>query len=122
LNDRKLPDLENLRSESITSTPLLVKRRKTIQRYFPPSEISACCCSNPSLFSLGLALGELVRQVRQPNRELPHGLLANSVAHFDLPLVFGVLAVAVTVKFTDRYLGFYLGGKRGRYACPIGFA
>ena len=49
------------------------------------------------------------------------GLRANFVHHFDLPLVLVVLAVAVVAKFTGGYLGAYLGGKRGRQACAIGF-
>jgi hypothetical protein len=49
------------------------------------------------------------------------GLPANFFTRFDLPLVLGVLAVAVAAKFTGGYRGAYLGGKRGHYACAIGF-
>ena len=49
------------------------------------------------------------------------GLRANFINHFDLPLVLGVLAIAVAAKFTGGYLGAYLGGKRGHQAYAIGF-
>jgi len=48
-------------------------------------------------------------------------LRANFVNHFDFTLVLAVLGVAVVAKFTGGYLGAYLGGKRGRQACAIGF-
>jgi Kef-type K+ transport system membrane component KefB len=49
------------------------------------------------------------------------GLRANFINHFDLPLVLGVLAIAVVAKFTGGYLGAYVGGRRGHQACAIGF-
>jgi len=76
-----------------------------------------------ALLSLGLALGELFRQVRQPTPIFfaSMGLRANFINHFDLPLVLAVLAVAVAAKFTGGFLGAYLGGRRGHEACAIGF-
>jgi Kef-type K+ transport system membrane component KefB len=49
------------------------------------------------------------------------GLRANFIDNFDLPLVLGVLAIAVAAKFTGGYVGAYLGGSKGYQACAIGF-
>lgn len=48
------------------------------------------------------------------------GLRANFVHHFDLPLVLGVLTVAVIAKFSGGYLGAHMGGRRGYEAYAIG--
>jgi Kef-type K+ transport system membrane component KefB len=49
------------------------------------------------------------------------GLRANFITHFDLPLVVGLLMVAVIAKFIGACIGAYLGGKQGNQAFMIGF-
>lgn len=49
------------------------------------------------------------------------GLRANFIHHFDLPLVLGLLAVAVVAKIAGGTLGAYLGGRRGPQIFAIGF-
>jgi Kef-type K+ transport system membrane component KefB len=49
------------------------------------------------------------------------GLRANFITHFDLPLVLGLLIVAVVAKFVGCCFGAYLGGKHGNQAFIIGF-
>jgi Kef-type K+ transport system membrane component KefB len=49
------------------------------------------------------------------------GLRANFIHNFDLPLVLGLLAVAVVTKIAGGTLGAYLGGKRGPQTFAIGF-
>jgi Kef-type K+ transport system membrane component KefB len=49
------------------------------------------------------------------------GLRANFLTHFDLPLVLGLLMVALIAKFIGACIGAYLGGKQGNQAVMIGF-
>ena len=49
------------------------------------------------------------------------GLRANFITHFDLPLVLGLLTVAVLAKFIGACIGAYLGGKKGYPVFIIGF-
>jgi Kef-type K+ transport system membrane component KefB len=49
------------------------------------------------------------------------GLRANFITHFDLPLVLGLLLVAVLAKFIGGCIGAYFGGKEGNQAFIIGF-
>ena len=49
------------------------------------------------------------------------GLRSNFITHFDLPLVVGLLMVALFAKFIGACIGAYLGGKRGNQAFMIGF-
>lgn len=49
------------------------------------------------------------------------GLRANFLAHFDLGLVLGVLAIACTGKIVGGTLGAYLGGMKWYSALSVGF-
>jgi Kef-type K+ transport system membrane component KefB len=49
------------------------------------------------------------------------GLRANFITHFDLPLVFGLLSVAVFAKFVGGCIGAYFGGKQRHEVFIIAF-
>ena len=49
------------------------------------------------------------------------GLRSNFITHFDLPLVVGLLMVALIAKFIGACIGAYLGGKQGNQVFMIGF-
>jgi Kef-type K+ transport system membrane component KefB len=49
------------------------------------------------------------------------GMRANFIIHFDLPLVLGLLTVALIAKFIGACIGAYFGGKQGNQAFMIGF-